>query len=292
MSAPHDDSTAGITFTERGEAALDELAAALAEGHDGTTEGVAKVLDQVLKTDLDRLTTALSVTAARQATQRRTPDVAGAEWDAPATTPLGEEPLFDLSESPDDAARRRLGTHEPAPAAPQVRRGSVCEPLTNYSCLRAHRSHTDTAADRCRSGGAGRRHPRRSDPRRTTPRSGAAAGHPGPGDRPLPHARRVLRSPGHPNPGGLDSGRCTGGSCAPTLHNPTATTTPTAALRRRPRRRRLQASAPARCRTPGPQRPSLSREDTYATRHNRPNTGRPTCGALLNPMRRVVLPRP
>jgi hypothetical protein len=66
-----DDSTA-LTFTVRGEAALDELATVLVAHCSGTPEGIARVLDEVMHTPLDDLAAALSAIAG--AAERRHQD--------------------------------------------------------------------------------------------------------------------------------------------------------------------------------------------------------------------------
>jgi hypothetical protein len=63
-----DDSTL-ITFTNRGEAALDELATVLTAHCSHTPEGIVRVLDEVMHTPLDDLAAALS--AIVDATSRR-----------------------------------------------------------------------------------------------------------------------------------------------------------------------------------------------------------------------------
>jgi hypothetical protein len=81
-----------VTFTAHGNAALDQLADALAEC-DGSPASIADILDQVLQADIEDLAGTLSETAqpadevADQVVQEVGPAV----------------------ESPDEAARRRLG---------------------------------------------------------------------------------------------------------------------------------------------------------------------------------------
>jgi hypothetical protein len=65
MNTSRADSSAGITFTNRGEWALDELATVLTAHCSNTPEGIARVLDEVMHTSLDDLAAALSaITAA------------------------------------------------------------------------------------------------------------------------------------------------------------------------------------------------------------------------------------
>jgi hypothetical protein len=90
-----------VVFTPRGEAALDQLATVLTAHCSGTPEGIAKVLDQVMHADMADLAEAL--TAIAEASEHR----AG---------PGREVPGF---ESPDAAARRRLGRRDAMPAAGQ-----------------------------------------------------------------------------------------------------------------------------------------------------------------------------
>ena len=90
-----------VTFTVRGNAALDQLADALVAGCDGSTTSIADILERVLEADIADLAESLSETAH--------PAVAAARAD------------FDVREvglpveSPDEAARRRL-----SPRAPHV----------------------------------------------------------------------------------------------------------------------------------------------------------------------------
>ena len=88
-----------VVFTPRGEAALDQLATVLTAHCSGTPEGIAKVLDQVMHTDMDDLAEALTVIA--EASEHR----AHPAQDVPGV------------ESPDAAARRRLGRRDARPAA-------------------------------------------------------------------------------------------------------------------------------------------------------------------------------
>jgi hypothetical protein len=85
-----------VTFTARGNAALDQLADALAAECDGSPTGIADLLERVLEADIEALAESLSETATPAAPASRDVDEVG----PPA-------------ESPDDAARRRLSTRAP-----------------------------------------------------------------------------------------------------------------------------------------------------------------------------------
>jgi hypothetical protein len=55
-TSPAEDPVPGIvTFTDRGDAALDRLAAALVADCDGSTASIADILEQVLSADIDEL---------------------------------------------------------------------------------------------------------------------------------------------------------------------------------------------------------------------------------------------
>lgn len=82
-----------VTFTERGNAALDHLAEALVAGCDGSPDGIADILERVMKTPVEDLAGYLSDT-----TQ---PDV--------DLRGHGIDEIGPVVESPDEAARRRLG---------------------------------------------------------------------------------------------------------------------------------------------------------------------------------------
>jgi hypothetical protein len=88
-----------VVFTPRGEAALDQLATVLTAHCSGTPEGIAKVLEEVMHADMGDLTKAL--TAIAQASEHR----AHPSLDGPG------------AETPEAAARRRLGRRDPMPAA-------------------------------------------------------------------------------------------------------------------------------------------------------------------------------
>ena len=97
-TSPHEDPVSGVVaFTARGEAALDALAATMAAQCDGSPESIANVLQQVLEPDIELLAEALSAAV----TDARPPQVLSSHGDLDSAPPV---------ESPDDAARRRLGT--------------------------------------------------------------------------------------------------------------------------------------------------------------------------------------
>jgi hypothetical protein len=102
--------TGVVAFTARGEAALDELAAILTAQCDGTPEGIAELLNQVLDADIAQLAEALN-------------EAAGASRRRPAVAADADNDLAPLSESADEAARRRLGEHSRVggPDAPATR---------------------------------------------------------------------------------------------------------------------------------------------------------------------------
>lgn len=93
-TSPTEDRASGIvTFTARGDAALERSADALVAGCDDSPDGIADILERVLKTPVEDLAECL-----RETTQ---PDV----------DPLGHgiHEIAPMVESPDEAARRRLG---------------------------------------------------------------------------------------------------------------------------------------------------------------------------------------
>ncbi|KRF19257.1 hypothetical protein ASG90_20975 [Nocardioides sp. Soil797] len=93
-----------VTFTARGNAALDQLAAALAADCDGSPTSIADILGRVLEADIEDLAETLSTTA------------------QPATSGREEvQEVAPATESPDEAARRRLGAHEPGGGTPRMR---------------------------------------------------------------------------------------------------------------------------------------------------------------------------
>jgi hypothetical protein len=95
-----------VTFTSRGNAALDQLADALAAECDGSPTSIADLLERVLEADIEDLAESLSETTQPQADRPRR-DV---------------EEVGPAAASPDEAARRRLGTHPPgATGAPPTR---------------------------------------------------------------------------------------------------------------------------------------------------------------------------
>lgn len=86
-----------VTFTARGDAALDRLADALVAECDGSPGGIADILERVLEADVENLAECLSETTRPQA-------------DRPGR---GVDEVGSAGESPDDAARRRLGARTP-----------------------------------------------------------------------------------------------------------------------------------------------------------------------------------
>ena len=95
-----------VTFTARGDAALDRLADALVAECDRSPEGIADILQRVLEADVEDLAECLSETAQPHA-------------DRPGR---GVDEVGSAGESPDDAARRRLGARPPGAASTPVTR--------------------------------------------------------------------------------------------------------------------------------------------------------------------------
>lgn len=89
-----------VAFNAEGERALDDLASRLVAECDGTTESIISLLEQVLATDVADLAAALDVDPGIRSRERR--ELLD-EVDVNETTP---------GQSPDEAARRRLGAHE------------------------------------------------------------------------------------------------------------------------------------------------------------------------------------
>lgn len=106
-TSPAEDPVSGVvTFTARGDAALDELAAALVAGCDGSPASVADILEQILQADIEDLAETLTETAQSSA------DLPGRDVDD----------LGPAGEIPHEAARRRLGACMPGAAGtPQTR---------------------------------------------------------------------------------------------------------------------------------------------------------------------------
>jgi len=101
-----------VTFTERGNAALDTLSATLAAPCDGSPASIADVLAYVLEADIEDLAEALNKTTRPDSASHGGHDVAEV---GPA------------SESPDEAADRRLGARTPGPSgAPKTRSSDIC----------------------------------------------------------------------------------------------------------------------------------------------------------------------
>lgn len=96
-----------VTFTARGNAALDQLADALAAECDGSPTSIADLLERVLEADIEDLAESLSETTNPQA-DRPGRDV---------------EEVGPAAESPDEAAGRRLGAHPPGAAGGLPTRG-------------------------------------------------------------------------------------------------------------------------------------------------------------------------
>lgn len=96
-NSPAEDPVPGVvTFTARGDAALDQLVEALVAECDGSPTSIVDLLEQVLEADIEDLADSLSQSA--QPARPASLDVD--ELDPPA-------------ENPDDAARRRLSTRAP-----------------------------------------------------------------------------------------------------------------------------------------------------------------------------------
>jgi hypothetical protein len=99
-TTPHEESGDGVAahgyvrFTRGGEAALDALASRLAAEAGDSPEGLAQVLDRILRADIADLAGELARTTTDQ--NRRRTELATAQ-------------------TPDQAARRRLGRHRDAP---------------------------------------------------------------------------------------------------------------------------------------------------------------------------------
>ncbi len=88
-----------VTFTARGNAALDLLAEALAADCDGSPASIAAILERVLETDAEDLAESLSETAQPAARA--------------SLVGLEVEEVGPPAESPDEAARRRLSPRAP-----------------------------------------------------------------------------------------------------------------------------------------------------------------------------------
>lgn len=99
-----------VTFTARGNAALDQLAEALAADCDGSPTSIADILERVLEADIEDLAESLSETTPASCpcipgrSRRRGGRAAGPE-------------------SPDEAARRRLSPRAPHPGDTPGSRG-------------------------------------------------------------------------------------------------------------------------------------------------------------------------
>lgn len=117
-----------VTFTEHGDAALDRLADALVAGCDGSPDSIADILERVLKTPVEDLAECL-----RDTTR---PDV----------DPLGHgiDAISPVVESPDEAARRRLGASATGAGLPDR---TIAQ---NQGSSRQH-AQTDADANSCPS---------------------------------------------------------------------------------------------------------------------------------------------
>lgn len=91
-----------VTFTARGNAALDQLADALVAECDGSPGAIADILERVLEADVEVLAECLSETTQSHADRPGR----GVDEVAPAA-----------GESPDEAARRRLAACTPGAAS-------------------------------------------------------------------------------------------------------------------------------------------------------------------------------
>ena len=90
-----------VTFTARGDAALDRLTDALVAECDGSPGGIADILERVLEADVEELAECLIETNMPHA------DRSG----------RGVDEVGSAGKSPDDAARRRLGARTPGAAS-------------------------------------------------------------------------------------------------------------------------------------------------------------------------------
>ena len=101
-TAPADEPTGNtaphglVRFTRHDEQAMDALATDLAARCDGTLEGIAELLDQVLHADLSQLTSALTAIADQTKDQPHVVD----------------KDVTQTPETPDEAASRRLGRYQ------------------------------------------------------------------------------------------------------------------------------------------------------------------------------------
>lgn len=97
-----------VTFTARGDAALDRLADALVAECDGSPGGIADILERVLEADVEDLAECFSETIRPHADRPGR----GVAFD-----PFIVDEVGSSGESPDDAARRRLGAPTPGAAS-------------------------------------------------------------------------------------------------------------------------------------------------------------------------------
>lgn len=106
-TSPADNPDPGVvTFTARGDAALDHLAEALVAECDGSPASIADLLQRVLQADIEDLAESLSETTQPHADR----------------LDLDVEEVGPVAESPDEAARRRLGARTAGVAgAPETR---------------------------------------------------------------------------------------------------------------------------------------------------------------------------
>ena len=101
MSIPPAENPVPGVVTARGDAALNRLADALVAECDGSPGGIADILERVLEADVEDLAECLSETTRPHA-------------DRPGR---GVDEVGSAGESPDDAARRRLGARTPGAAS-------------------------------------------------------------------------------------------------------------------------------------------------------------------------------
>lgn len=104
---PSDAATDVVTFTKRGESALDQLVDDLTANCDGTAKSIAQILDHVLNTEITELADSLSESALGSAI---------VTTDSERTVDAATLDILAV-ETPDEAAHRRLGLAQRATAA-------------------------------------------------------------------------------------------------------------------------------------------------------------------------------